>query len=213
MMTKSKKNRGGAGYHPHGGARTRRNRPRPAEDHVDRHRRHRRRLLSARRRRRQRAVEEPAERAGHRGGHRRIGRQSQTDRVGSERDGVHDGRCRARRAAGPGQVQERQGGAAGAAGGLSEPHACRDRRRHRHREDGRPQGQARLHGIAGQRHRGDGVSRHRGRGPRQGQGHEARAARRRRIGQCGQGSQDRRLLLGRRHSHRRGDRPCGHARA
>ena len=125
---------------------------------------------------------------------------------------LHDGRRRARCVAGPGQVQERQGAAAGAAGGLPEPHACRDRRRHRHQDHGGPQGQARLHGIAGQRHRGDGVPRHRGRRPRQGQGHEARAARRRRIRQCDQGPQDRRLLLGRRHPHRRGDRPCGHAR-
>ena len=62
---------------------------------------------------------------------------------------------------------------------------------------------------------------HRGRRPRQGQGHEARAARRRRIRQRHQGSQDRRVLLGRRHADRRrhrsrrdarhedeADRPC-----
>ena len=77
---------------------------------------------------------------------------------------------------------------------------------------GGPEGQARLHGIAGRRHRSDGVPRHRGGRPRQGQGHEARAARRRRIRQRHQGPQDRRVLLGRRHSDRRGDRSRGHAR-
>ena len=48
-----------------------------------------------------------------------------------------------------------------------EPHARRVDRRHGHREDGRPQGQARLHRLARQRHRGDGVPRDRGGGPRQ----------------------------------------------
>ena len=208
----SEKDRGDTGRYAFGRARARRHRSRPAEDHVDRHRRHRRRLLSARRRRRQRAVEEPSQRAGHRRSHRRLGRQSQADRHRAERARLHHGRCRARCAAGPGQVQERQGAAAGAAGGLSEPHACGDGRRHRHRDHGRPQGQARLDRIARRRHRSDGVPRHRGRRPRQGQGHEARAARRRRIRQRHQGPQDRRVLLGRRHSDRRGDRPRGDAR-
>jgi len=47
----------------------------------------------------------------------------------------------------------------------------------------RSQGQARLHRLARQRHRGDGVSPDRGGWPRQGQGHAARAARCRRIRQ------------------------------
>ena len=132
--------------------------------------------------------------------------------TGQSEMALHHGRCRARRAAGPGQVQERQGAAAGAARGLSEPHACGDRRRHRHQHHGGPEGQARLDGIAGRRHRSDGVPRHRGRRPRQGQGHEARAARRRRIGQRHQGPQDRRVLLGRRHPDRGGDRSGGNAR-
>ena len=83
---------------------------------------------------------------------------------------------------------------------------------HRHREDVRSQGQARLHRLARQRDRGDGVPRHRGGRPRQGQGHEARAARRRRIRQRAQGPQDRRLLLGRRPADRRCHRSRRHAR-
>src|SRR6516162_8268321 len=58
---------------------------------------------------------------------------------------------------------------------------------------------------------GDGVPRHRGGRPRQRQGHEARAARRRRIRQRAQGPQDRRLLLGRRVADRRGHPPRCHA--
>ena len=71
---KNEEDRGDTGCDDFARARLRRHRPCPAEDHVDRNRRHRRRLLSARRRRRQRAVEEPSQRAGHRRGHRRLGR-------------------------------------------------------------------------------------------------------------------------------------------
>ena len=67
-------------------------------------------------------------------------------------------------------------------------------------------------GSRRQRHRGDGVPRDRGGGPRQGQGHEARAPRRRRVGERAQGPQDRRLLLGRRPADRRGHRSRQHAR-
>ena len=77
-----------------------------------------------------------------------------------------------------------------------EPHARRVDCLHRHQEDGRPQGQARLHRLARQRHRSDGLPRDRSRRPRQGQGHEARAARRCRVGQRDQGRQDRRLSSG-----------------
>ena len=101
--------------------------------------------------------------------------------------------------------------AAGAARGLSEPHACGHGRRHRHQHHGGPQGQARLDRLARRRHRGDGVSRHRGLRPRQGQGPDPRTARRRRIRQRHQGPQDRRVLLGRRHPDRRRDRPRGNA--
>ena len=130
----NEKDRRGAGADDFGRPRPRWHRPCPAEDHVDRHRRHRRRLLSARRRRRQRALEEPSQRAGHGRGHRRLDRQSQADRRRAERNGLHHGRRGARCDAGRGQVQERQGAAAGAARGLSEPHACGDRGRHRHRD-------------------------------------------------------------------------------
>ena len=44
---------------------------------------------------------------------------------------------------------------------------------YRHPDHGGPEGQARLDGIAGQRHRSDGIPRHRSRRPRQGQGSEA----------------------------------------
>ena len=80
------------------------------------------------------------------------------------------------------------------------------------RQHGRPEGQARLDRLARQRHRSDGVPRHRGRRPRQGQGHEARTARRRRIRQRHQGPQDRRVLLGRRPADRRRHRSRRHAR-
>ena len=81
----------------------------------------------------------------------------------------------------------------------------------RHRQDGRPEGQARLHRLPRQRHRGDGVSRDRGGRPRQGRRPEARAARRRRVGERPQGRQDRRLLLGRRPADGGGHRPRQHA--
>ena len=154
----------------------RRRRSGAAEDHLDRHRRHRRRLLSARRRHGERADEVPAGRSGDGRGHRRLGRQPQAHRLRPERDRLHHGGRGARRPQGPGQVQERQGAAAEPARALSEPHARGDDRGHRRREDRRPQGQARLDRLAGQRHRGHGVQGHRGRRPRQGQGHEARAA-------------------------------------
>ena len=108
---------------------------------------------------------------------------------------------------GRGQVHRQAGPGAHADGPVPEPHARGDDRGHRHQQDGRPQGQARLHRLGRQRHRGDGVPRHRGGGPRQGQGHEARAPRRRRVGERAQGPQDRRLLLGRRPADRGGDRP------
>ena len=135
-----------------------------------------------------------------------IGSQAERSRAG-------DGRRRARRAQGRRQVQGQQGRSPHPDGALSEPHACGDGRGQGHREDVRPQGQARLHRLAGQRHRSDGVPRHRGRRPRQGQGHAARAAWRRRVHQRDQGRQDRRLLLGRRPADRGGDRSRRVARA
>ena len=134
--------------------------------------------------------------------------------IGSKQSEVAhgDGRRRARRAQGRGQVQGQSGRRPHADGALSEPHACGVDRRQGHREDVRPQGQARLDRLARQRHRGDGVPRHRGRRSRQGQGHAARAARRRRVHQRAQGRQDRRLLLGRRAADRGGDRSRRHAR-
>ncbi len=154
---------------------------RAAEHHRHRDRRHRRRVLSARRRHGQRAVEIRAWRAGHRACHRRLGRQPQADRLEAERGRAGDGRRRARCAQGRRQVQGQQGRSRDPDGALSEPHACGDGRGPRHREDVRPQGQARLHRFARQRHRSDGVPRHRGRRSRQGQGHAARASRRRGI--------------------------------
>ncbi len=108
---------------------------------------------------------------------------------------------------GTGQVHRQAGSGAHADGALPEPHARGDHHGHRRQEDGGPQGQARLHRLGRQRHRGDGVPRHRGGGPGQGQGHDARAPGRRRIGERAEGPQDRRLLLGRRAAHRGGHRP------
>ena len=110
------------------------------------------------------------------------------------------------------QVQGQPGRGAHPDGALPEPHARGDDRGERHREDGRPQGQAHLHRLARQRDRGHGLPRHRGRGPRQGQGHATRAARCRRIRQRAQGRQDRRVLLGRRAADRRRHRSRRHAR-
>ena len=177
-----------------------------AAQHRHRNRRHRRRLLSARRRHGERADQVCTGRSRDRARHWRLGRQSQADRLQAERSRAGDGRRRARRAQGRRQVQGQQGRGPHPDGALSEPHACGDDRGQGHREDVRPQGQARLDRLAGQRHRSDGVPRHRGRGPRQGQGHAARAARRRRVHQRDQGRQDRRLLLGRRAADRGGDR-------
>ena len=200
-MRPSKRTGGfGTGARRHAG---RRHGDRAAARDLDRHRRHRRRLLPARRRPRQRAVEDAARHSGDGGSHRRLGGQSQADQCRRQRDRVLDGRCRARRLQGPGQVQGHRGAGPHADGALSEPDARGDDRRHRHREDGRPQGQARFHRLRRQRHRGDGVPRDRGGRSRQGQGHEARAARRRRVRQRAQGPQDRRLLLGRRPADRR----------
>ena len=82
---------------------------RAAEDDRDRDRRHRRRLLSARRRTREPDLEEHAGLSGDRRGDRRLGRQSQADRLRPERarllDGGRRARCRQRRR----QVQGRQG--------------------------------------------------------------------------------------------------------
>ena len=191
----------------------RRRRARAAEDHRDRHRRHRRRLLSARRRPRQRAVEEPAGHAGDRGGHRRLGRQSQADRLRPERARLHrwptprSTRSRARTSSRAAKVP------------LRTLMVLYPNRMHVVTIEGTGiekmadlKGKRVSTGSPRQRHRGDGVPRHRGRRPRQGQGHEARAARRRRIGQRHQGPQDRRVLLGRRPADRGGDRSRRHAR-
>ena len=141
-----------------GGDRRRRLRPtRP--QHRHRHRRHRWRLLSARRRHGQRAVQARARHAGDGPRHRRLGGQSQIDRLAAERGRAGDGRCRARCAQGRGQVQGQPGRRAHPDGALSQPHARGEHRWHRRREDVRSQGQARLHRLARQRHRGDGVSR------------------------------------------------------
>ena len=93
-----------------------------------------------------------------------------------------------------------------------EPDACGVGRRPRHQQAGRPQGQAHLHRLARQRHRSDGVPDSRGRRHRQGQGRQARAARRCRIRECDEGQQDRGLLLGRRPADRGRHRPGQHAR-
>ena len=173
-----------------------------ADHHRHRHRRHRRRLLSARRRHGQHPDQIRAGLRRDRPRHRRLGRQSQADRLQAERSRHGDGRRRARRAQGRRQVQGQSGRRPHPDGALPEPHACGVDRGQGHREDVRPQGQARLDRLAGQRHRGDGVPRHRGRRPRQGQGHAARAAWRCRVHQRAEGRQDRRLLLGRRAADR-----------
>ena len=186
--------------------------PRGAE-HFHRHRRHRRRLLPAGRRHGRRAVQVRARHAGHRRGHRRLGRQPEADRQRQALYRAVDGRrgpgCAARR----GQVQRPSGAVEDADDPVPEPHARGLGRGPRRQQDGRPQGQARLHRVARQRHRSDGISRHRGGGPGQGQGHEEGKARRGRVGERGQGRQDRRVLLGRRPADRVGDRPRQHARA
>ena len=151
--------------------------------------------------------------AGDGGGDRRLGRQPEADRHRQALCRLLDDRRGAGRVQGRGQVQGHQGAAAHADDPVPEPHARGDGRGHRDQQDRRPEGQAGLDGLAGQRHRGDGVPRHRGRRPGQGQGHEARAARRGRVGQRDEGPEDRRLLLGRRPADRRGDRPGATRRA
>ena len=180
-------------------------------EHLDRDRRHRRRLLPARRRHRRGPLEACARHAGDRRGHRRIGRQPEADRQRQALHRLRDDRREPGRAARRGQVQGCEGAAEDADGAVPEPHARRLDRGPRRHQDGRPEGQARLDRLAGQRDRGDGVPRDRGGRPRQGQRHEARAPRRRRIGQRDQGRQDRRVLLGRRPADRVGDRPREHA--
>ena len=145
-------------------------------EHLHRHRRHRRRLLPAGRRHRGGAVQACARHAGDGRGHRRLGRQPEADR---QRQALHrprDGRRQPGRLSGRGQVQGQQGPAQDPDGAVPEPHARGQRRGPGHREDGGPEGQARLHRLARQRHRGHGVSPDRGRRPRQGQGHDSASA-------------------------------------
>ena len=113
----------------------------------------------------------------------------------------------ARRAQGPGQVQGQAGAGAHADGAVSRTACtwCRSRARGVNKMADL-KGKRVSTGSPRQRHRGDGVPRDRGRRPRQGQGHEARAPRRRRVGQRAQGPQDRRVLLGRRPADGGGDR-------
>ena len=170
-----------------------------------------RRLLSPRRRHRQRAVEERARDVRDRGGHGRLGRQPEAGRRAASPTCHDDGRRRPGRLPRRGQVQGQQGPAPDPHGHVPEPHARGDHRGHRHQHDGGPQGQARVHRLAGERHRGHGLPGDRGGRPRQGQGHAPRAARRRRVGERDQGQEDRRLLLGRRAAdggrHRPGEHP------
>ena len=111
------------------------------------------------------------------------------------------------RVAGTRQVQGQQGQRAHADGPLSEQDARRDHRGQRHHQALRSQGQARVDRVARQRHGDHGDAHPRGGRHRRQEGHQAGAARRGRVGQCDQGPQDRRVLLGRRRADRGRHRP------
>src|SRR6267143_4460575 len=179
---------------------------------VDRHRRHRRRVLPAGRRDGEHPVQVRARPASHGRGDRRLGGQPQAHRDREALHRVFHGGRRPGRVPRRGQVQGHQGAATHSHGFVPQSHARGHDRWHWHHEDGGPEGKARLDRLTGQRDRGDGVPRHRGRGPRQGPRHEARAARRRRVGERAQGQKDRRLLLGGRVADRGRDRPRQHSR-
>ena len=170
---------------------------RPATGNFHRDRRDRRRLLSARRWARQCPVEGLAGHSGNGGSDRRLGRQSEADQFRQQRDCLLDGRCRARRLQRPRQIQGHGSAGPHPDGALSEPDARGHDRRDRHREDVRPQRQARVDRLRRQRNGSHGIPRDRGGRSRQRQGHETRTAWRRRVGQRDQGSQDRCILLGR----------------
>ena len=153
---------------------------------LHRHGRHRWHLLSAARRLRQHSRQGISGRHRDRRGDRRLGRQHEADRLRQGRRRLHPGRCRLGRRQRPRQVHLETADPRPRRD-VSQPHARRHGRRQRHREDRGPQGQARLDRLAGQRHRGLRLPRHRGGGPRQGQGHDARAPRRGRIRQRAEG--------------------------
>ena len=184
--------------HRGGRRRARAARRRAADDpDLDHDRRHRRRLLPDGRRHGQRPVEIRAGPDGHRRGDRRLRRQPEAHQRRQVRSRLLDGRRGLGCVPGARQVQGRQGQRADADGALSQQDARRDHRRHGHQQAVRSQGQARVDGLARQRHGDHGVSHPRGRRHRRQEGHQAGAPRRRRIGQRDQGPQDRRVLLGR----------------
>ena len=162
---------------------------------LDRIRQYRRGLLPARGWSGAGVVASRARLAGDCRGDRRIDRQSQAGGFGALRHRIRDGRCRLGRLRRQRQVRRSQAAAAHAHGPVSEPDACRDRRRNGHRDHEGPRRQACLARLARRRHRSLGAPHPRHlRTPRQDQ---ARAALGQRVGQCPEGPQDRRVLLGR----------------
>ena len=132
--------------------------PRPAENPGDRHRRPRRRLLPARRRHGQRAVEARAQCGGLRGNHRRLGGQSEADRHRPERTSAFTMADAADALHGDDKFR-------GFKAPLRTLLVVHPNRMHVVTIEGTgidthggPEGQARLHRLAGQRHRSDGVS-------------------------------------------------------
>ena len=183
-----------------------------AQPDLDHDRRYRRRLLPDGRRHGQHPVEIRPRPAGDGRGDRRLGRQPEAHQRRQVRSRLHHGRRRLGCVPGRRQVQGRQGQRPDADGALSQQDARRDHRGHGHQQAVRSQGQARVDGLARQRHGDHGVSRAGGRRHRRQEGHQAGAPGRRRIGQRDQGPQDRRVLLGRRRADRGRHRPGGHAR-
>ena len=178
----------------------------PEQAAVDRHRRHRRRLLSAGRRLRQHPRQGAARRHGDRAGHGRVGRQPAADRLGQGGYLLHPGGRGLGRHQRQGQVRQRQAADPGTGRHVPQPHARGHGRRHRHHQSRGHEGQARVHRLARQRHRGLRAARDRGRRARPGEGHAPGASRRGGERQRAQGPQDRGVLLGGRTADGGGDR-------
>jgi hypothetical protein len=160
----------------------------PGHQAFDLDRGHRRGLVSDGRRDGERPHQAHEEHRGHGRGHGGKRRQRAPARFEQDRGRLLDGGYGLGGRQRPRQVQG-QGADAHHRRGPPARHACRERRRPRHRQDGRPQGQADLDRIAGQRHRGDGAAHPGSVWHPSGQGHPAPAPERGRGGQCGEGSQ------------------------